>query len=122
MNEARVRTLQQVRQVLAGTQVMEFQAAANDEGRYAWIETVLKRFDDPRLARADRGPVLVYVKRLSGTQPTKSTIPGLEKTHPADLVQIDTVSMQQDTARPQPGGHRPAAFTPTLRPSVHICA
>ena len=97
MNEAQVRTLQQVRQVLACTLVMEFQAAADDdEGRYAWIETVLKRFDDPRLARADRGPVLVYVKRLSGTQPTKNTIPGLEKTHPGDLVQIDTVLMQQD--------------------------
>ena len=29
MNEAQVRTLQQVRQVLAGTQAMEFQAAAD---------------------------------------------------------------------------------------------
>jgi hypothetical protein len=66
MNEAQVRTLEQVRQVLAGTQVMEFQAAAGDEGRYAWIETVLKRFDYPRLARADRGPVLAYLQRLSG--------------------------------------------------------
>ncbi len=66
MNEAQVRTLQQVRQVLAGTQVMEFQAAAGDEGRYAWIETVLKRFDYPRLVRADRGPVLAYLQRLSG--------------------------------------------------------
>jgi hypothetical protein len=55
-----------VRQVLAGTQGMEFQAAVGDEGRYAWIETVLKRFDYPRLARADRGPVLAYLQRLSG--------------------------------------------------------
>ena len=39
MNEAQVRTLQQVRQVLAGTQAMEFQAAADDAGRYAWIES-----------------------------------------------------------------------------------
>ena len=30
MNEAQVRTLQLVRQVLAGAQVMEFQAAADD--------------------------------------------------------------------------------------------
>jgi hypothetical protein len=45
MNEAQVRTLQQVRQVLAGTQVMDFQAAAGDEGRYAWIESVLRRFE-----------------------------------------------------------------------------
>ena len=54
------------RQVLAGTQVMEFQAAAGNEDRYAWIETVLKRFDYRHLARADRGPVLVYLQRLSG--------------------------------------------------------
>jgi hypothetical protein len=45
MNEAQVRTLEQVRQVLAGTQVMEFQAAGGDECRYGWIETVLKRHD-----------------------------------------------------------------------------
>jgi hypothetical protein len=66
MNEAQVRTLQQVRQVLAGTQAMEFQAAADDEGRYAWIESVLRRFEYRRLPRADRGPVLVYLQHLSG--------------------------------------------------------
>jgi transposase InsO family protein len=66
MNEAQVRTLEQVRQVLAGTQAMEFQAAADDEGRYAWIGSVLKRFDYPRLGRTDRGPVLAYLQRLSG--------------------------------------------------------
>ena len=38
MNEAQVRTLEQVRQVLAGTQAMEFQAAADAKGRFAWVE------------------------------------------------------------------------------------
>ena len=66
MNEAQVRALEQVRQVLAGTQAMEFQAAAEDAGRYGWIESVLKRFDYRRLARADRGAVLAYLQRLSG--------------------------------------------------------
>jgi transposase InsO family protein len=66
MNEAQVRTLEQVRQVLAGTTAMEFQAAADDAGRYAWVESVLKRFDYRRLARAERGPVLAYLQRLSG--------------------------------------------------------
>ena len=66
LNQAQSRTLQQVRQVLAGTQMMEFRAAAGDPGRCAWIETVLKRFDYPRLARADRGPVLACLQRLSG--------------------------------------------------------
>jgi transposase InsO family protein len=66
MNEAQVRTLEQVLQVLAGTQAMQFQAAADDVGRYAWIEAVLKRFEYRRLARSDRGPVLAYLQRLSG--------------------------------------------------------
>ncbi len=66
MNEAHVRTLDQVRQVLAGTQAMQFQAAADDAGRYAWIESVLRRFEYRRLGRADRGPVLAYLQRLSG--------------------------------------------------------
>jgi hypothetical protein len=66
MNEAQVRTLEQVRQVLAGTQAMEFQAAADDTDRYAWIQSVLERFDYRRLGRVDRGPVLAYLQRLSG--------------------------------------------------------
>ncbi len=66
MNEAQVRTLDQVRQVLAGTQALEFQATADDAGRYAWIESVLRRFDYRQLARGDRGPVLAYLQRLSG--------------------------------------------------------
>ena len=34
MNETQVRTLQQVRQVLGGTQAMEFQASADDAPLY----------------------------------------------------------------------------------------
>lgn len=43
MNEAQVRTVEQVRQVLEGTQVLPFRAAQDDEGRYGWIEAVLRR-------------------------------------------------------------------------------
>jgi transposase InsO family protein len=66
MNEAQVRTLEQVRQVLEGTQSLEFRQAEDDQGRYAWIESVLRRFDYRQLPRAHRGPVLSYVQRLSG--------------------------------------------------------
>ena len=66
MNEAQVRTLEQVRQVLAGTQALEFGGAEDDQGRYAWIESVLRRFDYRHLARGQRGPVLAYLQRLSG--------------------------------------------------------
>ena len=67
MNEAQVRTVEQVRQVLEGTQALEFQRAPDDdEQRYAWIEAVLRRFDYRQLKRGDRGVVLAYVQRLSG--------------------------------------------------------
>jgi hypothetical protein len=66
MDEALVRSLEQVRQVLEGTQSLEFGRAEDDEGRYAWIESVLRRLAYRQLARCDRGSVLAYVQRLSG--------------------------------------------------------
>jgi len=66
MNEAQVRTLDQVRQVVAGTQALEFRRAEDDEGRYAWIDQVLRRLGYRQLGRADRGLVLAYLLRLSG--------------------------------------------------------
>jgi transposase InsO family protein len=66
MNEAQVRTLEQVRLVVAGTQALEFRRAEDDEGRYAWIEQVLRRFGYRQLARSDRGAVLAYLQHLSG--------------------------------------------------------
>ena len=66
MNEAQVRTVEQVRQVLEGTQQLEFRGAEDDEGRYGWIAAVLKRFDYRQLPRGDRAPVLAYLQRLSG--------------------------------------------------------
>jgi hypothetical protein len=66
MNEAQVRTLEQVREVLAGTQALQMRPVADEPGRYAWIETVLRRFDYRQLKRADRGVLLTYLQRLSG--------------------------------------------------------
>ena len=43
MNEAQVRTVEQVRQVLAGTQELQFRAAQDDEGRYGGVDAVLRR-------------------------------------------------------------------------------
>jgi len=66
MNEAQVRTLEQVRLVVAGTQALEFRRAEDDEGRYGWIEQVLRRFGYRQLGRADKGAVLAYLQHLSG--------------------------------------------------------
>ena len=66
MNEAQVRTVEQMRQVLEGTQALEFRRAEDDEGRYGWIDGVLRRVDYRQLPRGDRAPVLAYLQRLSG--------------------------------------------------------
>jgi len=71
MNEAQVRTLEQVRQVVAGTQALEFRRTEDDAGRYAWIASVLRRFEYGRLKRPDRGTMLVYLQRFSGLQPRR---------------------------------------------------
>lgn len=66
MHEAQVRTLEQVRQVLAGTQELQFRPAQDDKGRYGWMEAVLRRLGYRQLGRADKGAVLAYLQRLSG--------------------------------------------------------
>ena len=66
MNETQVRSLEQARQVLQGTEALQFRRPQDDEGRYAWIESVLRRFGYRQLPRADRGVVLAYLQRLSG--------------------------------------------------------
>ena len=66
MNETQVRTLELVRRVVEGTEALEFRRCEDDEGRYAWIESVLGRFDYRQLPRPDRGLVLAYLQRLSG--------------------------------------------------------
>jgi hypothetical protein len=67
MYETQVRTLEQVRQVLEGTQALEFRVGGDaDERRYAWIEQVLRRLGYRQLGRSDRGAVLAYLQRLSG--------------------------------------------------------
>jgi transposase InsO family protein len=65
MNEAQVRTVEQMRQVLAGTQALEFKQAGDDTQRYAWIDAVLRRVDYRQLPRTERGVVLAYLRRLS---------------------------------------------------------
>jgi transposase InsO family protein len=66
MNETQVRTLDQVRQVVAGTQALEFRGGQDDPSRYEWIAQVLVRFSYRQLHRDDKGAVLAYLQRLSG--------------------------------------------------------
>ena len=49
-----------------GDTVAEVRRAEDDQGRYAWVEAVLRRFDYRQLGRRDRGPVTAYLQQLSG--------------------------------------------------------
>jgi len=53
MNEAQVRTVQQIRQVLAGTQELGFSPAQDNQQRYDWIRLVLQRLHYRQLGRAE---------------------------------------------------------------------
>ena len=66
MNESQVRTLEQVRQVLQGTQALQFRRPDDEAGRYGWIDAVLRRFAYRSRGRADRGLLRAYVQRFSG--------------------------------------------------------
>ena len=66
MNEAQVRTLEQVRQVVEGTQTLEFKPSQDGAGRYEWISEVLRRFEYRRLKRPERGVLRAYLQRFSG--------------------------------------------------------
>lgn len=66
MNETRLRTIEQVKQFLAGSQEIGFTAVGGDKERYEHISRVLRRFDYPRLARSDKGVILVYLRLTSG--------------------------------------------------------
>jgi len=88
MNEALVRTVEQVRQVLAGTtQAVEFfRAADDDQRRYDWIQAVLGRLN----YRYRQQRVVV-----SKTRGSKAASIGVRKAPTPDkrpgLIRIDSV-------------------------------
>lgn len=66
MNEAKLSTVAQLRVFLEGTVEVGFEPAGNDDERYAFIQSVLRRFRYARLGRTDKGVVLRYLERTSG--------------------------------------------------------
>ena len=68
MDETKLRTIAQLQEFLDATPEVKFTLAAGvgDAERYEHISRVLKRFDYPRLKKAERGVVLAYLRRTSG--------------------------------------------------------
>ena len=65
MNDTQIKTLEQVRQFLAGTVDVEL-CIDSKEDRYAWIQTTLVRFHYLQLSKADKGMLLSFLQKLSG--------------------------------------------------------
>lgn len=62
----KVRTLEQVRDVLSGLLALTLPSRQDDVLRYRWIEAALVDLRYRQLARVDKGQVLNYLQRLTG--------------------------------------------------------
>ncbi len=70
MNESKIKTIEQVRQFLAGTSDVNFTPLESgtperDAARYQLIADVVRRFDYRRLPRRDKSAILRYLQRLT---------------------------------------------------------
>src|SRR5450756_1459282 len=64
MEEAKLRTLEQIKAFLDGTSEVAFRVPK--EGRNPFIERVLKRFGYTPHGRVDKGVLLRYIERMTG--------------------------------------------------------
>jgi transposase InsO family protein len=65
MNDERLKTIEQVRQFLEGSEGHEFRGVSVEE-RYCWIEKVLGRFQYYGQKRAGKGVIRQYIGKVSG--------------------------------------------------------
>ena len=65
MNDRRLETIEQVRDFLAGTEVIQF-TIESTEGRYAFIHATLAKFRYATLSKADKGLIRCYLRKITG--------------------------------------------------------
>jgi hypothetical protein len=67
MNDAKVRSVAQVRAFLDGAREMDFgHLQGSDDARYGFIARTLRRFDYPRLSKPDKGTIRQYLQHCTG--------------------------------------------------------
>lgn len=66
MNEAKLETIEQIREFLAGTADVAFRVPAEETKRRQFVVTVLRRFRYFTLAKGQRGVLFLYMQRLAG--------------------------------------------------------
>jgi IS30 family transposase len=65
MNDENLKTIEQVRQFLEGSERTKFKGVTVEE-RYDWIERVLVRFRYIKLNKAEKGVIRSYIEKVSG--------------------------------------------------------
>ncbi len=65
MNSSKLETIEQIREFLSGTEIMEF-SVESTEGCYAFIQTTLDKFGYGRLGKADKGLIRRYLRKMTG--------------------------------------------------------
>ncbi len=65
MNDEQLETLEQIRQFVEGSQVIEFEGI-NAKEKYRWIEEVLRKFRYYRLKKEGKGLIRRYIMKVSG--------------------------------------------------------
>ena len=65
MDDTEVRTIEEVRQFLQGSDGIEFKPVSGEE-KYVWVESVLRRFKYPMLLRMDKRLLRRYMEKVSG--------------------------------------------------------
>ena len=65
MNDENLKTLEQIKRFLEGSEAVEFRALAVEE-KYEWTEKVLMRVRYHRLRRAEKGVIRQYIQKVAG--------------------------------------------------------
>jgi transposase InsO family protein len=66
MNDAKLRTLAQIREFLAGAADVQFKTLEDRQARYGFVQATLDRLRYARLRRTDKSTVRLYLIRMSG--------------------------------------------------------
>ena len=61
-----LRSIDQLRDFLEGTQAVAFTVVTNKDERYQWMQRTLIRFGYRQLSKADKGIVIRYLIKISG--------------------------------------------------------
>ena len=66
MNEAKLETIEQIREFLAGTADVTFSIPTDESTLHSFVAAVLRRFDYFHLCKGPRGVLVAYMRRLTG--------------------------------------------------------